>query len=545
MRLIQQIKQHVNIWAILSVAFISIIIIPNLIIGFYLFIEPNENWHHIKEYLLKNYVFNTLILITFTGILTIIIGTSLAWFVTVYKFPLRNFFKWGLILPLAIPPYIAAYTYHGILNYTGIIQSTLRNSFDIYVTQKYLNIMSLQGAIFIFTMFLFPYVYAIVRAFLQSQSASILENARILGANSFNIFFRMILPISRTAIIGGVTLVIFEVLNDYGVAQFFGIQTFSTAIFRTWFGMGDLDSSLKLAGSLMIIVIFILVLERLLRGKRRYNTSANMKPIKPKELKGIKGWLVFSYCFVIFSFGFLIPFLQLSHWVVMTYEKIMSKEFITLILNSVFVATIGSTIIVVIALVIANYSRLHQNAVTKIATRVITLGYSLPGAAIAVAVITLFLMIDHFIYSTFTLFNFDPVFVLTTSLVMLVSAYIIRFLAIGFNSIEAGFEKTGTRFTEASRSLGLSVTESFFKVDAPLIKGSIISAFILVFIDILKELPLTLFLQPFNFSTLATKAFQYANDEMVNEAALASIFIILISGICIFVFHKVFEKDPG
>lgn len=547
MRIIQKAKQHLNIWVLLSLVIISIILIPNLLIGINLFTEPNENWFHIKEYLLTDYIYNTVVIIIFTAILTMSIGTSLAWLVINYRFPLRNFFKWGLILPLAIPAYIGAYTYHGILNYTGVIQVTLRNSFDIHVSsQKFFNIMTIPGAIFIFTLFLYPYVYVITKGFLENQSASLFENARLLGGGPFKIFFRAGLPLSRAAITGGVVLVILEVLNDYGVVSYFGIQTFSTAIFRTWYGMKDLDSALKLAGILMFLVITVLVLERLMRGQKSYSySSANFRPIEAQPLKGIKKWIVFSYCLFIFGIAFLIPVIQLVQWSLMTYQKVISLEFITLVYNSVLVATITASIIVVIALIVGNYTRLHKGVIPKIASRVIALGYSIPGAAIAIAVITIFLKIDGFTGSLAEFFNINSTFVLRTTLVMLIFAYIIRFLAVGYNAIEAGFEKIGSSYTEASRGLGLTTIKTFFKVDIPMLREAILGGFILVFVDILKELPLTLFLQPFNFSTLATQAFRYASDEMVHEAALASMLIIIVSAIFIFYFHKVLDKEKS
>ena len=226
----------------------------------------------------------------------------------------------------------------------------------------------------------------------------------------------------------------------------------------------------------------------------------------------------------------------------MSYEKVISAEFIVLIYHSVFVATIAASIIVIISLVIANYTRLHKGLLPKIIARVTTLGYSIPGAAIAIAMITLFLSLDEFMFTIAGRFNLDSAIVLRTTLVMLVSAYIIRFLAVGYNSIEAGFEKVGTSFTEASRGMGYSTLKSFFRIDIPMVKGAILGGFILVFVDILKELPLTLFLQPFNFSTLATQAYRYASDEMYHEAALAAILIILVSALSIFFFHKFLEK---
>lgn len=544
MKLIKQIRIQLNSWSLLSFIFIVIIFLPNLFIVAQFFTKPNENWYHIQEFLLNNLVINTLMLVAFTGFFSIMIGVSLAWFISAYDFPLKSFFKWALILPLAIPPYIGAYTYNGLLNYTGILQSTLRNSFDIKVSQRYFDIMTMPGAVFIFTMFLYPYVYIITRGFLEKQSASLIENARLLGKNSVEIFFAVVLPISRTAIVGGVSLVMLEVLNDYGVVKFFGIQTFSTAIFQAWFGMSDLDSATKLAGILMMMVILILVMEKLLRGRKKYSfSSTKVRPIQPYSPSSSKQYLMLSYIIAVFSLAFLIPFLQLAYWVLITYEDIASTSFLTLIWNSVFVASTAAFSIMVIASIIANFTRLSEGWIAKFSSKIVILGYSIPGAVIAIGVLVVFVSLDNSLISFYQWLGLNPALILTMSIVMLIFAYIIRFLAIGFNSIESGFEKVGRTFTEASRMLGMTVTQSFFFVDVRMIKGAVLGGFILVFVDILKELPLTLILQPFNFYTLATKAFQYASDEMIHEASLASILIILISGSAIFIFHKVLEKE--
>lgn len=537
-------KRQLNGWAILSFIALVFIVLPGVVVLVELFAPVNENWQHIREYLLPTYVRNTLFIMLATGLLTTIIGTSLAWFVTVYDFPFRRFFKWALILPLAIPPYIGAYTYHGILNYTGVIQTTLRNEFGITVDQTYFNIMTIQGTVFIFTLFLYPYIYTITRAFLHNQSSSMIENARILGRGSWDIFFTVVIPISRVAIIGGVSLVLMEVLNDYGVVKYFGIQTFSTAIFSTWFGMKDTSSALKLAGTLMILVIAILTMERLVRGRKQFSyATTKVKPLKPRQLTGWHRYAVFGYVATIFAVAFLIPFVQLVAWTVLTFEQVFTAEFFRLVWNTVSVAFIATVIILVFALIIANYTRLFPSNMTRVISKVTTLGYSIPGAAIAIAVITLFLLLDEWVLNVALALNLGQTFVFRTTLIMLIFAYVIRFLAIGYNSIESGFEKVGKSFTEASRMLGWGTVQTFFRVDIPMIKGAIMSAFILVFIDIMKELPLTLFLQPFNFSTLATQAFKYVSDEKIHEAALASIVIVLMSGLLIFVFHKVLDKE--
>jgi iron(III) transport system permease protein len=542
---IREWKSNLNIWSILSFLFILLVVLPNFHIIINIFNKPNENWSHIKEYLLKDYIINSMTLVVFTGLFSILIGTSLAWMISVYDFPFRTFFKWGLVLPLAIPPYIAAYTYNGILNYTGVIQTFLRNVFNIQVNQKYFDIMSVKGAIFIFTMFLFPYVYIITKSFLEKQTASLIENARLLGRNSFEIFLYVVLPISRAAVVGGVSLVILEVLNDYGVVKYFGIPTFSTAIFQTWFAMGDIDSAIKLSAILMFLVFAILILEKIIRGRKKFSyTTSKVRPISRQELKGAKGALAFMFCFLIFSFGFFIPTLQLIYWSLLTYKKILNIKFWELTFNSLLIALFSAGLIVVAATVIANHCRISDGWISKIYSKITAAGYSIPGAVISIGVIVFFINLDSKMYWLYKMVNEDSgKLVLSISIVMLIFAYLIRFLAIGYNTIESGFEKVGKTFFEASRTLGMNITETFFKVDIKMIKSAILSGFILVFVDILKELPLTLILRPFNFNTLATKAFEYANDEMIHEAAISSLIIIIISVITIYFFYKLGDRE--
>jgi len=453
--------------------------------------------------------------------------------------------KWALILPLSIPPFIGAYTYHGIINYTGVIQKTLRNDFDISVNPAYFDIMNIPGAIFIYTLFLYPYVYMITRIFLSHQAASLIESARTLGKGPWEIFFKVVVPISRVSIIGGVSLVILEVLNDYGVVKYFGIQTFSTAIFQTWFGLGDLESSIKLAASLMGVVIFILMIERLLRGRKQYSYSTTkVRPLPLVKLKGKKAFFATLYTLVIFSVAFLIPIIQLIDWVILTFGKVPMEDVLLYTKNSVIVAGLGASLIIVFSLIVGNYSRIVHHKIAKLLPKLTILGYSIPGAVIAVAVITTFITLDGFLEPVYQYFGTESSLVLSVSLIMLITAYVIRFFAIGYNSIESGFDKIGTDFRDASRMLGSRSLRTFFKIDIPMMKGAIISGFILVFVDILKEIPLTLILRPFNYDTLATKAFQYASDERIMEASQASLLIVGVSTIAIFVFHKLLREEP-
>lgn len=545
MRRERNLRLNLNGWAVFSAFFAVLIILPNVDLFANLFTKPNENWYHIKAYLLRDYIINTLVIIGFTGVFTLLSGSGLAWLISAYDFPGRRIFKWALILPLTIPPYIAAYTYNGILNYTGVVQRFFRNVLEVQGNPKWFDIMNIQGAIFIFTVFLFPYVYMITRAFLANQSASLIENARLLGRNSFEIFVQVVLPISRGAILGGTTLVLLEVLNDFGVVSFFGVQTFSTAIFKAWFSMGDIETGVKLSGVLMIIVISILLLERGLRGRKRYSyTTSKIRPIVRTRLKGVKGFSAFLISFIFLSLGFLIPVLQLLVWSTLTYKKVLNLKFLSMLGNSVGVALIAALIILCASIIIANFSRIQDNWIARLFSKVTLVGYSIPGAVIAMGVILLLVDLDRRLEWFYKLLNPNSItLVLSSSIVMLIFAYSIRFLAVGFQSVEAGFEKVGKKFFEASRMLGNGVTQTFFKVDLAMIKPAVISALALAFVDIVKELPLTLILRPYNFHTLATKTYEYANDEMIHEAAIPAVLIILVSIASIYLINRLGEKE--
>lgn len=542
----RKISYYLNGWTITSVLIVILLLSPMLPIVAGLVAPTSENWEHIKEFMLWNYLESTFLLVFYTAIGTIVIGTSLAWLVAHYEFPLRNFYKWALILPLSIPPFIAAYTYSGLVSYTGIIQSTLRNVFEIEVNQKFFDIMNIPGAIFIYTMFLFPYVYTITRVFLTQQASSLVESAKLLGKGPWAIFFQVVLPISRAAIIGGVSLVSLEVLNDYGVVKYYGIQTFSTAIFQTWFGLGDIDAAIKLAGALMSFVVLMLVIEKLIRGTKQFSYSnTKVNPLPKVQLTGFRKWGAFGYVTFIFSLAFLIPVLQLLDWFILTWGSIPNDEFSTYVQNSVLVAGIASVVIIVGSLVIGNFQRFTRGKIGKVLPKLTIVGYSIPGAVIAVAIVTMFIWLDRTLGPLYTAWGASSSLILSTSVVMLIVAYIVRFFAIGYNAIESGYDKIGVNFSLASRMLGASVTKTFFKVDIPLLKGAIISGLMLVFVDIMKEIPLTLILRPFNFDTLATKAFQYASDEKIMQASQPSIIIIAMSALAIFIFYRLLDKEDA
>lgn len=541
---VRNIKRNMNGWVALGILGAAVVLLPNFFILANLFRPVNENWQHIKQYMLADYVFQSLQLVLFTGTVTVFIGVALAWLVTAYDFPFRRFFRWAFVLPLAIPPYIAAYTYSSMLSYTGFVQTFMRNQLGIMPDQRFFDIMSMKGAIFIFSMFLFPYVYLITKTFLERQSASYIENARLLGNGPFRVFFRIVLPLAQPAVVGGVSLVIFEVLNDYGVTSYFGIQTFTTAIFQTWFGMYDVESAIRLAALLMSGIIGLFIIERLLRSRRRFSSpTSKTRPIVLKRLCGIHAWIAVACGFVIIAFSFMIPFLQLVVWAYWTVDDILNPKFLKLIYNTLSVSLLAAGIVVLLSMVVANVCRLRRSVFNQVLSRLISMGYSIPGAVISIGVLAVFIWLDDRLAGIYQWLGYDAAtLLLSLSPVMLIVAYMIRFMAIGYNPIEAGFEKIGNGYTEASRLLGYGITRTFYKIDLPMIKGAMLTGFLLTFMEIVKELPLTLLLRPFNFETLATKTYQYANDEQIIEAAVPSLLIIAISMVSVYFYHRSGEK---
>jgi iron(III) transport system permease protein len=534
-----------NGWIWISIIGALAALLPSLYILFGLFRKPNENWQHIQEYMIQDSVLQSLWLVLGTGTFACMIGVTLAWLSAAYEFPGRKFFTWAFVLPLAIPPYIAAYTYGTMLSYTGSVQTFMRNTLGWTPDQAYFDIMSMKGAIFIFTLFLFPYVYLITKTFLEKQSASFIENARLLGKNPVHIFFRIVLPLSQPAVAGGVSLVAFEVLNDFGVSKHFGIKTFTTTIFTTWFGMYDVDSAIRLSALLMGSVIALFIIERLMRQRRKYNSSTSRtSPLKRRKLRGFPAFITFLFSLVIFLFSFLIPVIQLAVWAKLTYRDVVNEKFTGMITNTLFVSLVSITLLMIIAVIVANVCRSYRSVFTLILSKLISMGYSIPGAVLSIGVLAVFISLDARFSGIYEKLGWGAgKLVLSMSLGMLVFAYIIRFLAVGFNSVEAGFEKTGNHYSEASRLLGRGMTRTFFKVDLPLVKGAVFTGSILTFMEIVKELPLTLLLRPYNFDTLATKAYQYASDEQIHQASVPSLLIIAVGIMSVFFYHWLGEKN--
>ncbi|SOU87308.1 ABC transporter permease [Tenacibaculum dicentrarchi] len=532
----QNIRRDANKWSIFLLIIVLFVAIPILTVFINLFYGPGETWGHFLEHLLPNYLKNSLILIIGTSILTLFFGISSAWIVSRYHVPFRKQLEWLLIIPLAIPSYITAYAYAGIFDYGGIVAKVFSLKIDV---------MNHIGLIFVLSISLYPYIYVASRAFFLNQSNNIIEASKLLGASERKTFFKLILPLARPAFAGGLVLVLMEVLNDYGAAKYYGISTFTTGIFRAWFSLEEPETAIYLSAILVIIIFLLITVEKWQRRKIGYfnATKNHQKVIRETVSKRLK-ITFFIIAFTPVLFGFLLPFMQLLYWAFLTYKEVFTSEFITIAFQSFGIATISAFTTVVFALLLIFLSKWNRLSILKSIAKIGVLGYAIPGAVIAVGVLIPTLSLDKWLV-TFMKTNFDIKigFIINGTIMVLVYAYLVRFLAVAYNPIESNSLKFGKSLSEASKLLGSGTLKTFIKIEFPLLKPAILSAFILVFVDVMKELPLTLILKPYHINTLAVKAYEYASDELIAEAALPAICIILTGILPILFLNRLIAKD--
>lgn len=507
-----------------------------------LFKGPGANWEHLQKFLLPDYVKNSLLLVFGTGLLTLFWGLPTAWLVSTTQFPGRRLLEWLLIMPLSIPTYIMAFTYAGIFDYTGFIQTSLRKAFGLKVL--HLDILNLYGVMVIMSLALFPYVYVIARTAFLTRFRSLIEASQTLGASVTQSFFKVILPVARPALVAGLTLVSMEVLNDYGAVTYYGVTTFTTGIFHSWFSLEDIQAAIYLSATLLMTVFIILLLEKYFRGQERfYNPVLAERPLKKNRLTGSSKWMAFLCCLLPVFLGFILPLFQLAVWCLSSFADVSHIDFITTIFNSFTLAFGASAVCTAVSLLLLFVSRLQRNRVYDGLMKLSTMGYAIPGAVVAIGVLVPFLLVDKNIISLFRQLNLTtPGLVLTGTVFGLLFAFTVRFLSVAFNPVESGFEKVARSMDEAAATLGVGNWRRLMNINLPLLKGALGTALLLVFVDILKELPLTLILRPFNFNTLATRSFELASDEQMAAAAVPSLVIILVGMVPVYILNTILIK---
>ena len=491
----------------------------------------SEIWQHLVDTVLSEYLVNSALLMSGVGAVTLVIGVGCAWLTSVCVFPGKKFFAWALLLPLAFPGYIIAYTYTGMFDFAGPVQTWIRAVTGWGPGEYFFpEIRSIGGAVTMFSLVLYPYVYLLSRAAFLEQSVCVLEVSRTLGCSVWSSFFRVALPLARPAIVAGLSLVLMETLADYGTVSYFGLGVFTTGIFRTWFGLGDAAAAAKLAAILLLFVFTLVVIERLSRKRAQYHHTTNRYSALPQyRLSGYRALLAVCACLLPLCFGFLLPASQLGLWAFETYATMIDAAFIKLTINSIMLALSAAVIAVMLALFLAYGKRLFKSNSITAAIRVVATGYAIPGTVVAVGVIIPFAWFDNSLDSWLREhYDFSSGLLLSGSLFAVMFAYMVRFLAISIQSVEAGLVKVKPSMDEVARSLSYTPAEILMQVHLPLMKGTVLTAFLIVFVDVMKELPATLILRPFNFNTLAVRAYELAADERLADSSTAALMIVVV-----------------
>ena len=465
------------------------------------------------------------------GFGTLFLGVGGAWLTAMCDFPGRKIFAWAFLLPLAMPAYIIAYTYTGILDFAGPVQTTLRVLFDWdYGDYYFPNIRSLGGAICMLSLVLYPYVYMLTRLALSEQSTAILEASRILGKTPWQSLFSVALPMARPAIVAGISLALMETLADYGTVEYFGVSTFTTGIFRTWYGLGELSTAAQLCSFLLLFVFFLIILESKSRSKLRFDQNKSIKKISKIRLSGWRGFFAVAFSVLVISLGFFIPAIQLLTWTINHWQHTLDSDFINLFANSFMLAATSGIACVMFAVFFAYSKRSFQTRSIRMAIGIAGLGYAVPGTVIAIGVLAPIAWFDNKLdYLSRLYFDIPLGLVISGSMGILVFAYLVRFLSISLNTMDSGLSAIKPGIDESARSLGASKKNVLTKVHLPILKTSVLTAFLLVFVEVMKELPTTLILRPFNFNTLAVKTYELASDERLFDAALPALSIVMIS----------------
>lgn len=518
-------------WSALTIGIALLIAVPVLVVLGHVFVPSGDVWAHLARTLLPTYIVNSLWLMLGVGGGTLVIGLGTAWLVTMCRFPGRRIFEWALLLPMAMPAYVIAYTYTGLLEFAGPVQDTLRaltgwQRGDYWFPE----IRSLPGAIAMLTLVLYPYVYLLSRAAFLEQSVCVLEVSRTLGRSPFRAFFSVALPLARPAVATGIALALMETLNDFGTVQYFAVDTFTTGIFRTWYGLGQPAAAAQLAAVLMIFIFALILLERLSRGRGRiHHTTQRYRNLPGYQLTRLRKWGAFAACAVPVALGFLVPGSALVVWSLQTAGEMVDAHFVDYALNSFILATVASLLAVALAVVIAYGQRLRPGPLRAGAARLASMGYAVPGAVIAVGVLIPFAWFDEVVNDfTRAAFGLEPGLILSGTICAVTFAYVVRFLAVSLNTVEASFAKVTPHMDDAARNLGKRPFQILTRIHLPIMGSSLLTAGLLVFVDVMKELPATLILRPFNFDTLAIQTYQLASDERLADSSSAALAILAV-----------------
>ena len=525
-------RQQVG-WLSLATAVVALLVaLPIISVATNVFSTGTSGtWSHLASTVLPEYIGTTLWLCLGVGSLAALVGVGTAWLVTHFDFPLRSSFEWALVLPLAMPAYVMAYAYTDLLQFAGPLQSWLRATMGWTRADYWFpDVRTLGGAVVMFTFVLYPYVFMLARTAFMERGAAVIEAGRSLGLSPRQSFMRVSLPMARPAVAAGVALVLMETLADYGTVSYFAVQTFTTGIYRAWFSLGDRVAAAQLAMCLLGFVVLLLALERQSRGGARFHGSGlRRQPSRGAPLTGLRASVAVMLCVLPILIGFLLPAGVLLHLAMTEGDAQFGTRFLTLASNSVVVSGLTALLAVALALLVAYARRLEPSPLTRSAHWAVGLGYALPGSVIAVGVLIPMARMDNALAQWLQAsFGWQTGLLFTGTIAALVFACLVRFMTTALQTVDSSLYRVTPHMDDAARSLGLTPARTLRRVHLPLLRRGLLTAGLLVFIDVMKELPATLVMRPFNFDTLATQAYTLASDERLAEASTATIAIVAV-----------------
>ena len=524
------IHKSFNLWIFFSLFIAFFLSFPILSLIFNVVLNYNSEWNIVLNIEIWNYLYNSICIIFFQSIFVAFFGVICAWIVTTYDFPLRRIIDLFLLLPLSIPPYVAAIAYGELFDYSSYFQIFFRENVPILSDIDLLNIRSLPGVIFIFSITLYPYVYIISRAAFSEISYTYSEIGKTLGLKQLSIFFKVFLPLAIFPIIGGIILSILESLNDFGTVQYYGVDTFTTGIYKTWVGLGDINMAAQISIFFLFFIFFILFLQKRFFSKEKINLkTSSKKKINLLSSGKLKNIFLTSFCFLPPTLGFFIPFIFLLSSSINALEVLFLKDTIINTFNTVFLALSVSFIIIFLSLLINYSARIKETRINLFFNKISSLGYAIPGSIIAIGILIPFTYFDNFFVNFFKInFNLNINAFFTGSIFILCFAYVVRFFTISQTNIESSFYRISKNIDDTARVLGKKPILTLFNIHIPLMSLSILLSLVLIFIEIIKELSATLILRPFNFNTLAIQVYEYASEEKIIESSIPSLIIVVL-----------------
>lgn len=503
----------------------AMILVPLLAVVSSLLSPEQDVWQHLLENVLPGLLLNTLWLVLGVGSGVTLLGVALAWLTAACNFPGRRFFSWALLLPLAVPAYVTAFVFVAWFDYTGPLQNLLRQLFGS--SDWFPPIRSGGGVALVLTLSLYPYVYLLARNAFLTQGRRALEAAQSLGCSRTSGFFRIALPMARPWIMGGLMLALMETLADFGTVSVFNYDTFTTAIYKTWYGLFSLAGASQLA-SVLILLVFVLVLaEQASRSRLRFTQAGRHSKGERIELKGARGWLATGFAGLVLLAGFILPVIQLLLWAHNVIETDLDARYFDFLWHSLLLGGMAALLITATAMVLVYAQRRHADRFTRIAARIATLGYAVPGPVLAVGIIIPLAWFDNQLIGLAKALGFNPGLLLQGTLLVMLPAYLTRFLAVAYNPLDSALQRVTRNLDEAARSMGVAGMQLLRRVHLPMLSGGLFSAAALVFVDVMKEMPITLMTRPFGWDTLAVRIFEMTSEGEWERAALPAVALVL------------------